>query len=275
MDDNGFIIKDFFVDDVPVITCVKTGVQQKPLLIFSHEFRSKKEFFLEEMKFFAGHDFFTIAVDNKHHGMRKEPPFAAMCMEDGKFNVLKIRKIINDSAYDIPKIIDYLINTENLDITRIGLYGISMGGYIAFKVLTMDDRVSFAALFISSPYWNDIPPSDFFLNNETIRKDLEEYAATESPASAVEKIKTCKILLQNGAADTHFNINKVKNFVALLQNGKNTNLDFFEYAGVKHEVTEEMKLKARSWIFRTIIKTGKREEIVRQQDNFNLIKGGK
>lgn len=250
MSTNDLVIKNFFIGDIPVLTCSKIKAQKHPLLIFSHEFRSNKEFFIDEMKFFASHGFLTIAMDNRHHGERKEPAFAEACMENGKFNVLKVRKIINDSAHDVPKIIDYFSGRENFE--RIGLYGISMGGYAALKVLTLDDRIDFAALFISSPYWNDIPPSKLFLDTENLRKELEEYSAAHSPISAVEKIKTRKILLQNGAADTHFDTAKVKKFVAGLQKENNSLLEFFEYGGVKHEFTEEMKLKARKWIFQTI-----------------------
>ncbi len=237
------IFKTFSIDGIPVISGRKNNFAAGPLMIFLHAFRDTKEFFIADMKFFSQHGFFTISLDNRNHGERNEVPFDVFCKEDGRFNIVKVRSIVNTTSYDVPLIISHL--ARDFTFTKICLYGVSLGGFIAFKALTLDDRIDYAALFLSSPYWDDIPSSRFFLNNEAVNKELKSFAEQNSPVQRKEILLKKKILLQIGTEDQHFNIEKLKEFVSYMK--ASNSFDYFEYP-VRHEVTDEMKTRANAWI---------------------------
>jgi pimeloyl-ACP methyl ester carboxylesterase len=77
-----------------------------------------------------------------------------------------------ESGYDLPirpdyevavaAVLDALAGRADLDLDRVGLLGVSMGGYYAPRVLAFEPRVK-AGVGLSGPYkfsdiWDDVPP---------------------------------------------------------------------------------------------------------------------
>lgn len=118
---NEMIIEKLTIDDIPAIVCYKKDVKHAPLIIFSHWFSGKKEDLLGEMELYAEKYFFTVSIDNKGHGEREEMRFSEYTMENEKTNILKVRELINETAKDILKVIDFLENDSHIDRKRTGL----------------------------------------------------------------------------------------------------------------------------------------------------------
>ena len=150
MINNEIVNKKLRINDIPAIISYKKNIKHAPMIIFSHGFRGNKEDFPEEMKLYTMNNFFTISIDNKGHGDRNDIQFFKYAMENEKLNILKVRELINETAKDIHKVITFLENNDHIDTSRIGMSGISMGGFITFRALTLEKRIRVAAPFIVS-----------------------------------------------------------------------------------------------------------------------------
>lgn len=250
MNENEIIINKLNINDIPVIVCYKKDSENLPVIIFSHGFRGSKEDFLDDMNIYAKNNLFTISIDNRGHGERKEKHFSEYAFKNAKLNILKVRKLINETAKDIPEVINYLEKNHHVDAGRIGMSGISMGGFTTFRALTLETRIKIASLFISSPIWDELPKTNKkpLIDTIELRKKLKEYSKENAPVNFIEKFYDKKILLQLGKDDKHIDIEKVRRFVNKVNKHNSDIITIIEYENVAHEVTAEMKRKALDWI---------------------------
>ncbi|HLJ51961.1 MAG TPA: prolyl oligopeptidase family serine peptidase, partial [Rhizomicrobium sp.] len=112
--------------------------------------------------------------------------------------------------YEVPvgAVIDYIQTRRDLDTTRIGMWGVSLGGYYAPRAAAHDKRIK-ACIALGGPFdfgaaWDGLPD----LTREAFRvrshcKTQDEArgnAATLSLAGIAQKI-TCPIFIVNGRHD--------------------------------------------------------------------------
>jgi 2,6-dihydroxypseudooxynicotine hydrolase len=112
--------------------------------------------------------------------------------------------------YEVPvkAVIDYVETRGDLDCKRIGMWGVSLGGYYAPRAAAFEKRIK-ACMALGGPFdwvaaWDDLPE----LTREAFRvrahrKNMEEarqHAATLSLVGIAERI-TCPIYIMNGRLD--------------------------------------------------------------------------
>jgi 2,6-dihydroxypseudooxynicotine hydrolase len=108
----------------------------------------------------------------------------------------------------VAAVIDFVATRRDLDAQRIGLSGISLGGYYAPRAAAFDKRIK-ACMALGGPYdwaesWDALPE----LTREAFRvrshcatlEEARRHAATLSLAGVAEKI-TCPIYIMNGRLD--------------------------------------------------------------------------
>jgi 2,6-dihydroxypseudooxynicotine hydrolase len=123
-----------------------------------------------------------------------------------------------EAEYDFPirgnyetalkAVIDYVETRQDLDTSRIGLWGVSLGGYYAPRAAAFEPRVK-ACIALSGPYdmaeaWDGLPE----LTRETFRvrshcatqADAKRNAATLTLKDAARRI-TCPIFIVTGKLD--------------------------------------------------------------------------
>ena len=112
-----------------------------------------------------------------------------------------------ESGYDLPlradydvavsAVLDAVTDRRDLDIARVGLFGVSLGGYYAPRVLAFEPRVK-AGVGLSGPYrfgdiWDQVPPQtrETFVAKSFAKDDAEGRAkANELDLSGVaERIR--------------------------------------------------------------------------------------
>ena len=242
------VFKNLDFDNMPAIVCFKNNIKHAPLIVFSHGFKGNKECFREEMVKYARNDFFTVSIDNKGHGDRNDTPFFEYAMKDKKLNILKVRELINETAKEIPGLIDLLENDGRVDCRRTGMAGYSMGGFITYRAMMLENRIKAAAPFISSPAWNEFPRNVPVVDDIELRRQLKEYSEKNSPVNFPEKFYDRNILIQIGKNDNHFNIENVRLFVDKVNEHSADKIRLIEYDNVAHDVTIEMKETAFDWL---------------------------
>jgi dipeptidyl aminopeptidase/acylaminoacyl peptidase len=112
--------------------------------------------------------------------------------------------------YEVPvkAVVDYVETRADLDASRIGLWGVSLGGYYAPRAAAFEKRVK-ACVALGGPFdwaasWDGLPE----LTRETFRvrshsatpEEAKRKAATLSLVGIAENI-TCPIFIMNGKQD--------------------------------------------------------------------------
>jgi len=238
------------IEGIPLLSCQKGHGRKKPLVLCSHSLMESKEIFNEYLKSFAELGCYAVALDNKYHGERSDQGFKRELFGYGKLNVLQVRRLIKETADEILMIIDHFVDNEPIDEERIGMVGISIGGYITLRALILDRRIRVAAPMISSPFWDDIPNDIPVDSSPEAIKKLKEYSSQYSPGLFLDKFYPRAILMQVGAKDDHLNVGRVKKFHQNLQayykeNPSNLGLIIHEDAG--HGVTPAMWSHTMAW----------------------------
>lgn len=236
------------VEGIPVLICTNESNNPKPLIILSHGFLCKKEDWKEYMVELAEVGYYTVALDNRLHGERKG--FDAVTSEEG-IDFYKICRTIKDNADDITVLIDYFTAKPEIDKDRIGMVGVSMGGFTTYRAVVIDKRIKVAVPIISSPTWEDIPGDYYADNNPEIFKNLSDFSKQYGPSNFIDKFYPTALFIQVGSEDKHFNVEKLKLFhqnVKEFYKNDLSKLELIIYDGIAHEFTDVMWNNAKAWL---------------------------
>jgi predicted esterase len=198
-------------------------------------------------------NYLVVSLDNRYHGDRKEESFREKIMTaDGKLNLYLLRKIKKDTVEDITTLIDYFITNYTIDKDRIGMIGISMGGYITYASLIKESRIKVAIPFISSPFWDDIPK-----DTPIDEKDFDKFIQLTNefnPAKEYQKFFPRCIFMSIGRKDKHFDLEKFMSLYSDLEKCyvSAPNKIKLKVYDVAHEVTDEMWNDALEWLKKMI-----------------------
>jgi dipeptidyl aminopeptidase/acylaminoacyl peptidase len=116
--------------------------------------------------------------------------------------------IRGDYEKAVGAVLDFVATRADLDANRIGLWGVSLGGYYAPRAAAFDPRIK-ACIALSGPYdfaacWSGLPE----LTREAFRvrshsktqDDARRHAATLSLSGVASRI-TCPIFIMTGKLD--------------------------------------------------------------------------
>jgi cephalosporin-C deacetylase-like acetyl esterase len=223
------------------------------LVIFSHGFGDNKEKVQVFAKELAKDGYFVVSLDNKCHGERKDETFFNIVKKGEKIDIFKVRQLIKETADDVVKLIDYYNTVDNINMSKIGMTGISMGGYATYRVGVIDSRVKILSPLIASPYWDEIPKDVKVINNCMETNEVKEYINKYTPSNNIDSFVDKKLLIQIGGKDKHYKLDRVVAFYKkiikkLEKQGKEKkyiNLIVHEQLG--HEVNDEMLIVTKKW----------------------------
>jgi pimeloyl-ACP methyl ester carboxylesterase len=239
------------VSEIPFLSCSKRDGEAKPLVILSHPFTASKDMWTDHLRELSDLGYYAVALDNRGHGERGGATFKERVFVDRKVDVCAVRRLIKETADDIPPLVDHLAAQNEVDGDRIGMVGVSMGGYITFRALAMDTRIRVAATVIASPYWDDTPQDMPALTAPEAIATLQSYSRTYGPAQHVDRFYPRPLLMQLGSNDIHFNQDRVIRFHRELETRYRDapdKLQLVMHKGVGHEFTPPMWARAKSWL---------------------------
>ena len=188
------------IGEIPTLILFKDGIKKAAAngtIIFYHGFASTKEAGNKELESLMNEGYLVIAVDNVGHGERRYIDFDnRFSNEIVKFDDMFTEAVL-ETAQEVSLIIDYVVLDLAPKAKKFAVSGISMGGYIAFRAILCDYRISVAIPILGSPKWKtDISPS----------------FAVFSPHKFPEMFYPCKILSLNGGADKSVPPEDTRNF---------------------------------------------------------------
>ncbi|CAI8599825.1 unnamed protein product [Vicia faba] len=121
---------------------------KRPAVVFLHGTNKYKEFLRPLIEAYASRGYVAISVDSRYHGERAK---SATDYRDALISAWKTgdtMPFIYDTVWDLIKLADYLTQREDIDPSRIGITGISLGGMHAWFAGAADTRYAVVAPLI-------------------------------------------------------------------------------------------------------------------------------
>lgn len=239
------------IQNIPVLTFTDGNRAPKPLVIMSHGFTGKKEDLIPYLKELASMGYYAVGLDNRLHGERDGEGFESVFSEGNRLNCFKLFNAIKENAEDIRTLIEYFVGESEIDITRVGMLGISMGGFTTYRVLCIDKRIKVAVPMISSAVWGDAPADVKIDDSPEAIKAFEVLSKNYSPSNSPNNFYPAAILMQAGGIDGHYNLVKLRGFYNTLNSNYQSMSDrvnLIVHEGVAHTVTPQMWENAKEWL---------------------------
>ncbi|KAJ4842970.1 hypothetical protein Tsubulata_017440 [Turnera subulata] len=124
-----------------LILSLKDGKEtRRPAVVFLHSTNKCKEWLRPLLEAYASRGYVAVAIDSRYHGERAK---TKTTYDDALVSAWKkgdTMPFIFDTAWDLIKLADYLSQREDIDPTRIGITGESLGGMHAWFGAFVDTR---------------------------------------------------------------------------------------------------------------------------------------
>ncbi len=175
-----------------------------------------------ELRSLAAAGFLAVGVDAVGHGMRRYADFESRFgpgegrADDPFFEVVRA------SAAEIPALIDALLESDLAKADRIGIAGISMGGYIAYAAPVVERRITALTPVLASPEWPE--------------------GVADSPHLHLDRFPPIAILSQNAELDENVPPACARRFherLTPLYAAHRERLHYLEFAGCRHFMPED------------------------------------
>ncbi len=135
----------------------KSGNAPYPIIILLHGVTSSKESWWEENSSMGqlaeqllASGYAVLTIDAEYHGERAEnSPFESPIDLLDKEWFVHFRDMMIESVIDHRRGLDYLASRGDIDMSKIGLVGYSMGGVMTFILSAVDERINVALSCVS------------------------------------------------------------------------------------------------------------------------------
>ena len=148
-------------EPVPAYVYYKKGNKAMPVVIFLHGMGGSKESNVARMQDWAGKGLFVVAIDAHLHGERKVPGIFPQGKNLGglgtDYAIWVHQSSVSHTARDVSKVIDALSARPEVDRSRIGVAGISMGSSTCMVLAWKEPRISVVVGMIGAvDFWYDV-----------------------------------------------------------------------------------------------------------------------
>jgi dienelactone hydrolase len=247
-------------EPVPAYAYYKKGNRNMPVVIFMHGMGGSKEQNAGRLRELAGKGLFVVAIDAYLHGERKVPgifrPGKGMGDLGEDYSIWVHQSSVSHTARDVSKIIDALSARADVDHSRIGVMGISMGSSTCMVLACKEPRVSVVVGLIGAvDFWYDVTKTPPGAAQDAKRKALSprvrRLVSSIDPLPRKAAIAPKALLLANGARDKGIDIKSVRSFVKGLEPSYKDHpgrLKLLEEPEAGHNVTDKMWAEGTRWL---------------------------
>jgi dienelactone hydrolase len=247
-------------EPVPAYLYYKKGNKSMPVVIFMHGLGGSKEENVEHMQQWADKGLFVVALDAHLHGERKVPGMFPQGKNLGglgtDYSIWVHQSAVSHTARDVSKVIDALSARPEVDLSRIGVAGVSMGGSTCMVLAWKEPRISVVVGLIGAvDFWYDVtktpPGKDQDAKRKALSLRVRQLVSSLDPQDRKPAIAPKALLLANGARDDGIAIASIKQFVKDLRPSYKTHpdrLELLEEPKTGHTVTERMWKESTRWL---------------------------
>ena len=251
-------------EPVPALIYYKKGNKAMPVVIFSHGLGGNKEQYPPRMQELADKGLFVVTIDGHLHGERKIPGIFPQGKNLGglgtDYSIWVHQSSISHTARDISKIIDALSARPDVDLSRIGVAGVSMGSCTSMVSAWRDPRIFVVAGLIGAvDFWYDVtktpPGPDQDAKRKALSPRVHQLVNSLNPQDRKAAYAPKALFLANGAKDG-IDIQSVKAFVKDLRPSYEAYPDrlvLLEEPEAGHSVTDRMWSEGTKWLVRHLV----------------------
>jgi dienelactone hydrolase len=232
--------------NIPVINLIPDQpTANLPLIFLVHGFETSKEKVIRYGIHFASHGFYTVMMDLPDHGERMIPGFFEKYLDFENSPEIWINRLslMKKSVEELRLIVDHYHSLTEIDSSRIGMTGISMGGTIVLLESYSDPRIKAISPLLSIVGFDQSQEKYLSGKDKQLVKSLD-------PLFVYDKKPDAAVLLQFGEKD------KITEKPSLSEFDKNMKSFFKEeperYGLIKHkdmghDVNSDMINNAVMW----------------------------
>jgi uncharacterized protein len=247
-------------EPVPAYLYYKKGNKSMPVVIFMHGMGGNKEQYDKRMREMADKGLFVVVIDAHLHGERKIPGVFPQGKNVGglgtDYNIWFHQSSVSHTARDVSKILDALSARPEVDLSRVGVAGISMGSSTCMVLAWREPRVSVVVGLIGAvDFRYDMtktpPGADQDAKWDALSPRVRQLVGSLDPNPRKKAIAPKALFLGNGDRDDGIDIESVKKFVKELQPGYEAHPDrlkLLEEPKTGHSVTERMWSEGTAWL---------------------------
>ena len=254
------IIRDKNTAGIPLLEVfLADRAAELPILFLVHEFSASKETYLKLGYQFAKQGYFVVTFDAHLHGELETPEFRKL---NFTAKLEKLFELWTGTSQYISTLVRYYKKQPPTRIRRIGLIGVSMGGFAIFHYLSQQskDKVDVAICLNSSPSWLNIfkmmnrehPGMDRHFTEEFLRIVMQI-----QPSNCLEHFGAVPILILNGEKDDKISLDDLLAAVEGLKTvyPNKSHVKSIVYKGVGHKVIPPMLHESEKWLKRFLLDT--------------------
>jgi dienelactone hydrolase len=232
------VFKGIYNSQVPSLLIVpKDSLSAHPVVLIADGYGGSKDWWVDDENFSLGglvtkallkSGFAVMICDAVYHGERNYenefsgPPHPFEYPNTG-------RKMIIQTAIEYRRAMDYLATRVDIDNSRIGMMGVSMGGFITFALSSIDSRIKSSVAGLTP-----------------VLKEFKYQAIASSTFAS--RIRTNSFLMFIGSKDTYYTIREARQIYDRIPVKVK---DFIEY-DTGHYVTKEYAGMVANWFTKNL-----------------------
>jgi dienelactone hydrolase len=197
-------------------------------VLWYHGFGGSKERYAPYPAALAEAGFLAVSLDAVGHGERRYPDFDVIFNDerwDASFEETEtdFLRVIDETAAEVPAIIDDLVARGWARADRVGVAGRSLGGNVSYASVLADSRVRAVVSVVGSPEWT-LPRA-------------------HSPHHHPDRFFPAAVLSLAAEFDEHCPPGPIRAFHAALEPfyaAEPDRIAYVEYPGVRHALTPEL-----------------------------------
>jgi dienelactone hydrolase len=252
-------------EPVPAYVYHEKGNKAMPVVIFLHGMGGSKEQNAQRLRDLAGKGLFVVAVDAHLHGERKVPGIFPQNKGLGglgdDYSIWVHQSSVSHTARDVSKIIDALSARSDVDLSRVGVAGISMGASTCMVLACKEPRITVVVGFIGAvDFWYDVtktpPGAAQDAKRDALSPRVRQLVNSLNPRDRMSAIAPKALFLANGARDDGIDIESVRSFVKALRPSYESHperLTLLEEPNTGHAVTDRMWDEGTKWLLRHLV----------------------
>ncbi|KAL5145094.1 putative hydrolase YtaP [Glycine soja] len=161
--------------------------RKKPVVVFLHSSYTNKESMRPFLKAYASRGYIAISVDSRYHGERATNTTTYIDALISAWKTGETMPFIYDTVWDLIKLADYLTQRRDIDLSRIGITGISLGGMHAWFAAVADTRYAVVVPLIGVQGFRWAIDNDKWQGRVDSIKPLFEVARADLGKVAIDK----------------------------------------------------------------------------------------
>ncbi|KAL8107122.1 hypothetical protein AgCh_023784 [Apium graveolens] len=172
---------------VLILSMEESIPQKRPAIVFLHSTNKCKEWLRPLLEAYASRGYIAIAIDSRYHGERASSLTTYRESLVSAWKKGDTMPFIFDTVWDLIKLADYLSQRDDIDPSRIGITGESLGGMHSWFAAAADTRYSVIVPIIGVQGFRWAIDNDKWLPRVNSIKAVFEEARIDLNKSAIDK----------------------------------------------------------------------------------------